>query len=485
MPYLLVSACWIIFAASLIHFVSTDRKFHTIVRDDRYYLMALILLGVVAAGCGYIWPFYGIEYEDAFEYTYSGILLAYQLPPRTESLNSICVSGSLEHCRSFMTLAHPIGLAVLVSWLPFRMRWWNHSAQILSTLASILTGLLTFLASRRWRNSPLAAGISAGLLFLTPSFFALWHTGLAEPVGAFLIICAVIFSYRLVETWGEDAHRGCWIEALYALELVCVLLLGTLVKRENAALTLVLPLVLLFQRRDAHPRHRLDLRTMMKLLATSGVAALAQLFLLTTDMFALDAVRPSAAPLFSIANFAVLAPQYLFDFADSRYSVLPLFFLIGVVCAIREDWCRVLFLILSIYIMMICSFAQDRDFVAVGKIPHFHFERYTLQIAPIVVLFAGAGAERCIRLIYRSRVWFYRSFRAVVLLSVATVLLFSIRAGMILKRNYYGEEQVSELAPARRLFEVSTGRESVGDRPLLITLVCGPGVDVLDSLPAH
>jgi len=130
MPYLLVSACWIIFAASLIHFVSTDRKFHTIVRDDRYYLMALILLGVVAAGCGYIWPFYGIEYEDAFEYTYSGILLAYQLPPRTESLNSICVSGSLEHCRSFMTLAHPIGLAVLVSWLPFRMRWWNHSAQI-------------------------------------------------------------------------------------------------------------------------------------------------------------------------------------------------------------------------------------------------------------------------------------------------------------------------------------------------------------------
>jgi len=152
----------------------------------------------------------------------------------------------------------------------------------------------------------------AGLLFLTPSFFALWHTGLAEPVGAFLIICAVIFSYRLVETWGEDAHRGCWIEALYALELVCVLLLGTLVKRENAALTVVLPLVFLFQRRDAHPRRRLDLRTMMKLVATSVVAALAQLFLLTTDVFALDAVRPSAVPLFSIANFRGPGPALSF-----------------------------------------------------------------------------------------------------------------------------------------------------------------------------
>jgi hypothetical protein len=127
---------------------------------------------------------------------------------------------------------------------------------------------------------------------------------------------------------------------------------------------------------------------------------------------------------------------------------------------------------------MICSFAQDRHFVAVGKIPHFHFERYTLQIAPIVVLCAGAGAERCIRLICRSRVWFYRSFRAVVLLSVATVLVFSIRAGMILKRNYYAEEQVSDLAPARKLCKVLTrSGEIVSDRPLLITLVCGPGVD--------
>jgi hypothetical protein len=482
MPYFLISLCWVGFGFLLLHFVLTDVIVRGSVRADGWLLISLVILAVLAAAFGYLWPFYGIEYEDAFEYTYSGIFLAYAVAPRLQSLDPVCVSGSLAHCQQFMTLAHPIGLGVLISWLHMGTSLWRHGAQVVSTFASILTCLATFLMARRWRFTTTGAMVSAVLLLITPSFLALWHTGFAEPSSAFLIICALLFSHRFTQCWAGSVSSPLRIESFHGLALLVTLLLAVLVKRENAALVAVLPVLLLLQTGVPNAGRKVGSRTIAKIAFVSVAAVLAMLPLLFSDVFSVEAIRTARAPLFSVGNFITLTPYYLLEFLRPRYMILTVPLLAALVLGIRDRRLQILVVIILAYFVLFCSFAQGREFVSLHMIPFFHFRRYTLQIAPLLALLAGVGGETAIQSVRNSRLWSIRIVQILVLLTAGICVAMSMQRGLGLKYAYYRDEQQPEIAPTLRSCDDFRLRgQIISTRPLLVSLVCGADIRVRDS----
>src|ERR1700733_9234292 len=106
-PYSVLIASWVGLFCSLLGAFLVNDRLRRLVSTDRLYIVAVLATGIVLSLIANSQRFYGLEYEDAYEYTYSGLLLNYQPETRTCGLNSICADGSLLRCRKFMMLSHP------------------------------------------------------------------------------------------------------------------------------------------------------------------------------------------------------------------------------------------------------------------------------------------------------------------------------------------------------------------------------------------
>ena len=208
-------------------------------RADRLCLIAVLATGIVLSLISNSRPFRGLEYEDAYEYTYSGLLLNYQPETRTSGLNSVCVEGSVLRCRRFMTLSHPIGLSVLISACAAIIGMSREYGRYISCASYLTSALAAYLLARIWRKSRLY-GFSASFLFLfTPDVFAFSETGLSEPASALLIVLTLLFSSELVLRDFQGPSR---IEELNSgIGLVFVLITAVFVRRENLILCVANP----------------------------------------------------------------------------------------------------------------------------------------------------------------------------------------------------------------------------------------------------
>src|SRR5260221_12423934 len=113
-PYSVLIASWVGLFCSLLGAFLVNDRLRRLVSAERVWIVAVLATSIVLSLIANSQRFRGLEYEDAYEYTYSGLLLNYQPETRTSGLNSICVDGSVLRCLRFMTFSHPFGLSVLI-----------------------------------------------------------------------------------------------------------------------------------------------------------------------------------------------------------------------------------------------------------------------------------------------------------------------------------------------------------------------------------
>src|SRR5689334_18002822 len=107
--YMILSVSWLSFAIAVLGVLLTSRL-RAVTRLDLLALGAISLLFLVLyVGLGNT-SFHGLEYEDAFEYSYAAEAMAHDRYARQLQLNPVCIEGSVEECQVYDTLSHPTGL---------------------------------------------------------------------------------------------------------------------------------------------------------------------------------------------------------------------------------------------------------------------------------------------------------------------------------------------------------------------------------------
>ena len=179
----------------------------------------------------FIYPFFGLEYEDAFIFTDVGRALSIR-----NGLNSLsyqtetCAVGSLNECQFSMTYGgHFIPFPLLVSFVdrifgysPHNIFWIN---SILSLLALFVALKIVDLLSAGNKKAVLIGG---AILISTP-FYCIFNTsGLSETFSSVFVLLAVYFYLR---TKNDNTWRN--FNFLFSIIfLSCTFL----IKRENLVL---------------------------------------------------------------------------------------------------------------------------------------------------------------------------------------------------------------------------------------------------------
>lgn len=423
-------------------------------------------------------PLYGLEYEDAFEYEYAARFLHAGGATDGPALNSVCLDGSLSACESSATLPHPEGVAVLASWfVPVFASFDAAVVPGLSLLAFIAVGLMLGVCPRGQQDQQVQGTIALTFLLSSPSVVATAATGFAEPIGALLLLVAVLLSHSLTAPTEETAasRRG------VALGLLAVSsTLAVLCKRElGAALVGLVALhtaLAIVDHRGSEKRRGRASWVCSAAIACGLVLALALSGLSAVDV---DSASPAGRWPFSVANLARLGPAYLSFVVEAPVMALAFVFA-GVGIAMRET--RRLALIgavpSAVLMGLLLLFDQDLATVEHGTIPSHHFARYTYQLLPPLCLAAATGAAGVARRAWAKRWSLVENLALGALL--ATCLVSGVRA-FDLREATRGEEQRLRLEPLAQACErLNDGAVLVTYHPVVAGLVCSPERPLVD-----
>jgi hypothetical protein len=167
----------------------------------------------------------------------SAQLLATDPESRSAQLDPICVVGFSGDCRSIGELAHPTGLASLLSW-PVRLLGSSTNYGSIVSLSFLwLAAVCLIVLFQLWGIGRRYGVLAAALFLAAPACLALGGSSLAEPTAAGLIMMAVLLSQVLL-----DRQQSRYATALSCVGLVSTLTVAVLVKRESLALMVGLAL---------------------------------------------------------------------------------------------------------------------------------------------------------------------------------------------------------------------------------------------------
>jgi hypothetical protein len=437
-------------------------------------LFAITLLGIYVVSPLSGPSFFGLEYEDAFEYAYAGALLALAPASKSGGLNPICLSGAMLNCEAIGFLSHPIGLSVLVSWLNTSFGWSAHYVQWLSAVASLSIAIGLFFSAQLLGMGAIGATSSALLFLTTPAFAALTSSGFAEPLAAALLLYAISLTTWNIRELPKRAARGSAGNALLrGSALSLVIALAANVRRENLLLGVALPMMCALCMR-AVPRGARHSHFSWLVAACLGGLVLAEVAN-SSGLHSRQAVSVSSTePPFSIHNFGLLVPAFLSYLADwQRWFGLPVAVVLGVIEGRRRQLLLVPIGISAVYLGAFLSFSQSWYFTHRGEVPWLHFERYTLEIAPCLALVGGSGIES-VWVFLRRRLPGFRFRAALVVLGISGVTTGLVLGGN-LKRDYANEEAEVRVRPiVLACEEIPTHGALVAVEPILVSLFCGP-----------
>jgi hypothetical protein len=470
-PYVIITALWLLFWVSTLWVALTDPLLRSEVRGNALPYVSLLVaaIGFVVYATNTSVALYGLEYEDAFEYAYSARFLALQPEARLSGLNSVCVDGSLLHCASIASLSHTTGLAVLASWLARATSSASSQVAIVSAGLWGISASAVCLVARRHGLALVESFAASASLVTVPIWFTLGSSSLAEPTATGIAACVLLASYRFIDQFTWTAFAEVEVRKLMPASL-CItsgVALAACVKREQMLLALALPLlhILRSDRTLAdHAKKGLSLAALGVLGIVIGIIAT------HGEIVHVDVVRPGAGPLFSFAHLEVLASRYLGHLFDwGAYNAVGLVGLVGLLNRGRRRIAVALLAVATAYAVMFCSFAQTYSFEKSGQIPLFHFQRYTLEIAPYLALLFSLGLER-IR---------YLSGRMLAANSPYMVLLvlwlgFSLYSARLLRHRFSNEETVVRFRPVTEICNLTPPDSwTITTVPILYALSCG------------
>lgn len=464
MTYAIVTFLWLAVLPLWACIGFSSRRLRTFSRWRSATLAAIVVASIALTLEVFGPTFHGLEYEDAFEYVYAGLLMAVDETARQQSLNPLCIRGSLNACESIATLSHPTGIATLVSWMARALGASNHYVHYISAVSFTVSGIVGYSIGRLASIPRRVAVAIPLLLFVTPSFHAIRVTSLSEPLSGTLV-AAVVFLV-LLQSDGQETKRT---RLLISLALATTVALAVLVRRDNLLLPLAIPGSMLVLSAPGSRRQSF---------LTIGVPCLtgALIVLASSSIGDLAIVSNSSRAPFRVMNLIDLLPVFLRHVASiGRYGVLPLLVVVGCFSSIGTGAVRLCVALIVAYSGLFLLFGQSYYYEALQEVPTFHFERYVVELAPLLAVVGAAGlnmiTEAC-------RPWLPQSqlkswSLGIVLLIVVSVP--SVSAGGRIRREYASEEQDTRTSPIARVCStLPAGAELVTEEPLLVGLFCGP-----------
>jgi len=211
-------------------------------------LLAITAIGLIAFGLrgGFSdETFFGLEYEDA--YVYSVAARQFTLPHGAESdfaELAVCSVGSLQYCTWSETFpGHLPGFPALLVAAELLIGYDPFLAPTVGALASSFAALALWWAALAVYRSFAAAALAASLFATTPVFALFGGSATSESVSSLPI--AVALAATAVAR--QSAQFKPWL-AWHGLAL-CAVVVAATVRRENAILIGLVPLVLLIRPR--------------------------------------------------------------------------------------------------------------------------------------------------------------------------------------------------------------------------------------------
>ena len=471
-PYAVLMASWLGVFLSLVGLFLLNQRLRRLLSADRFCVVVVVSTSIVVSLIA-AHPFFGQEYEDAYEYTYSGLLLNYQPETRSSGLNSVCVEGSLLRCRRFMTLSHPIGLSVLVSACAATFGLSCEYARYISCGSFLITALMVYLLACTWGKSPLC-GLSASFLYLfTPEVFAFSQTGLSEPASASLVLLTLFFSSTLVLVDVRGQSRLGNLNS--ALGLFLALIVALFVRRENLILCIAIPLLFYLARLLFGGKNDV---TNLRWLTAICLASFLFSIVAPYQLLDFEAVRPANGPSFSFNNLAVLGPRFFGHlFNPAVYFLLPWSVVTSVLWWRKATGLEfVVAGLLLTYFLVITAFSQSYSFAVLGKDPSFHFARYSTEIAPLLALLGAGGIEALLLnwLLPRGGI-------RTVTVFVGAAIILALSLGRSIRSRLAADEETTRILPTAWICNSAPhGGTIISSQPVLLGLVCDPDREILD-----
>jgi hypothetical protein len=472
--YLVLSLTWAVLIVSLIGLVLAWPGLRREIVAAGGAVVLITLLFLVLYGFESPTSFLGLEYEDAFEYIYSGRVLASDPQARNLDLNPVCVAGSREECLSYATLAHPIGLPTLISW-PVRLFGLSLSyGHAVSLLFLWLASIGVFALLRLWDVETRYAALGSVFFLSVPICLALGGTSLAEPASAGLITLALVLCeaarrIRYAASLRPKQVRGGWLGAA----LLAVLVLAIFVKREALSLVLTIPLGYLFVALAASgarsPQRQLG---SLKFVAAVCALALAAAWIGGHGgLLDWRSIRPTPEASFSFVNLRRWGADYSAHLFSSRFLFLVPLALVGILLMRSDRRPLVLLPVIAGYIVLFASFSQSFYAERLGEVPYFHFERYTLEIAPLLAVLGGFGVAR---LGVHAERFLPRSAQLATLFLAGCVAVgVGLAVALPYRRSLASDEANLRRAPIEAVCaKVPTRGWVITDEPILFFLYC-------------
>jgi len=408
-------------------------------------------------------PFYGQEYEDAYEYVYSGIFFLESPRAANSGLNPICLKGNLENCSVVGDLSHPIGAGGLYSLL----LWMTGSvpgSRIFATGLLSSLGLFALLAAWPHERQGIACA-SLVLVSATPLVGLYSITGFAEVAGA-AVLASFILAWCLC--WEKDRSLG--TVPLMLLTVSSALL--PLVKRE---LMLVPALAAVFALATLRRRPRKKTAVIATHLAAGALLAL---LVSRGAIFDLAVVRSSKHALLSMATLIQLVPMFVKQAVTSMLFIpFGVLLLSAVIVGWRWSATRPATMIATALLLLGLSFSQSYYFALNGGPPTIHFERYSYILWPLVAaILAYAGS----RVAVFNRLQYRRLARPVLIgLLVAYVIACATSTAVIATERHRDEVAVRFAPVVQAVRLVPADGWVLTLDPILVALV-DPETQVID-----
>jgi hypothetical protein len=477
--YFATSMLWLALGFLLVMVPLLDRATAEVVRKIGADWLPIIGASVLVCLALATSPYWGLEYEDAFEYEYAARLFGHGGIPEHPELNPVCLEGSLKDCQAIASLSHPSGLAVLGSWF-VRSRERSPSGTglvpALSLAALLLSAIVLSIFIRQATGNRISMLCAVAAFLATPELTLHFGTGFAEPFSTALILVAATSLWRLLNgappTKGVLVLTSGLISVAVALSILC--------KREGIlAATVMLFTASLWWLVQA----RLDARSSLRIWCTGATICglLIALLLGGTSLFSLESIGPAERWPFSFSNVARIGPHYAaYLFGSPALACLG--FLSVLTLFLGQRLLAVYgFSFLLPFMLLFTAFDSDYYTVVHGEVPQLHFERYTTQIAPFLAMLAGLASGSLVSRVRRSYLHPSSALRHALSLAVLTIVGWSAWQIRMERVERHREEVEMRLRPASMACAWVDGDGVIlTPQPVVIGVACKATQEVVD-----
>lgn len=441
MNYYTITLLWLTYLASISYFICHDYQANkSVLSRILFCTIIIILIAIYIRTPAELW--FGLEYEDAYEYIYSAHLFANDESIRNNSLNPICIYGNIESCNQYANLPHPTGLPILLSNL---ISIFGENLYYASYASIIFTGISTYLIYKSivdLTSNKTSALITSILFLITPGSILFGTSSLAEPTSAALLASSLWSANKLSSN--HSTYSKYSFEVITQMTvLISSTILAIYVKREATFLLLLIIIALFKFVYSIRENSELSLRIYKSpiVIAYLLIAVLISPTIFETTLN-MEAVNPTEMKAFSLDYAQKWAHFYLYVFTSNLFYLLTIPFLLFFV---NYKTCKnyyLYFISTGICISLFISFSQSYYAVKYGEIPYFHFQRYTIQILPIIAIISSISICKFVDLVRGTKI----SYVIAIFIIVSSSIMIT-NTGIKIRDQFVNEEKTTRILP--------------------------------------